>query len=205
MEINKLEDKMKGHAQIIRSIIPTPFNLKEEINNMEGKSMNKFKNITWLKRASIVAATVTVCAITVVSASSINGFFKDVKRWDGAIVGTEYINATNEVTINVADVKKENISLNIVFEKENEIPFKYIEEVAINEYKIVDKNNEEITNFSTNIENGLKGTLNDGKVSIEIPINEFDSNNHKIVINNVYGLKKADQPLKITGNWECEF
>ena len=27
------------------------------------------------------------------------GFFRDVKRWDGAVVGTAYENATNEISV----------------------------------------------------------------------------------------------------------
>lgn len=209
METNKFEERMKGHAQITKSIIPAPFNLKDVINNMEGKNMKKTRNITWLKRVSVIAATVAICAITFVSANSISGFFKDVKRWDGAVVGTEYINATNEVTINVSNIKEENenmvFDLNITFEKENEIPFKFIEEIAVNEYKIVDIDNKEIIKFNTEIDNGLKGSVEEGKAVIEIPIENFNLYNHKIVIDNIYGLAKAEQPLKIIGNWECEF
>ena len=97
MKLIELEDRLKGHAKITKSIISTPFDLKTEINKVEEKNMIKPKNITWLKRAGTIAAVLTICAVTVVSAGAIKGFFKDVTRWDGAVVGTEYVNATKEI------------------------------------------------------------------------------------------------------------
>ena len=78
MKITELEERMKGHARITKSIISAPFDLKTEINKVEGKNMRKPKNIIWLKRASTIAAVVTICAVTVVSAGAIKGMFKDV-------------------------------------------------------------------------------------------------------------------------------
>ena len=42
---------------------------------------------------------------------------------------------------------------------------------------------------------------------MELPTEDKLNTNqdYKIVIDTIYGLAKADQPLKITGTWECEF
>lgn len=207
MKITELEERMKGHAKITKSIISAPFDLKTEINKVEGKNMSKPKNIIWLKRASTVAAVVTICAVTVVSAGAIKGMFKDVKRWDGAVIGTEYINATNDIEMTVSGAKDENITLNIIFENSNEVPFSEIQEVAITDYKILDMSNKEVLKANLNVEDGLKGKVENGRILVELPTNDkLNTNqNYKLVIDTIYGLKKADQPLKITGTWECEF
>ena len=207
MKITELEERMKGHAKITKSIISAPFDLKTEINKVEGKNMSKPKNIIWLKRASTVAAVVTICAVTVVSAGAIKGMFKDVKRWDGAVIGTEYVNATNDIEMSINATKDEYISLDINFENQNEAPFAFIQEVAITDYKILDNNDKEVLEVNSTVENGIKGKVENGRILVKLPTNdELNSNqDYKLVINTVYGLAKAEQPLKITGTWECEF
>ena len=207
MKITELEERMKGHAKITKSIISAPFDLKTEINKVEGKNMSKPKNIIWLKRASTVAAVVTICAVTVVSAGAIKGMFKDVKRWDGAVVGTEYVNATNDIEMNISETKDEYISLDINFENPNKAPFAFIQEVAITDYKVLDNNDKEVLEVNSTVENGIKGNVENGRILVKLPTNDKLTLNqdYRIVINTVYGLAKAEQPLKITGTWECEF
>lgn len=207
MKITELEERMKGHAKITKSIISAPFDLKTELNKVEGKNMSKPRNITWLRKVSTVAAVVTVCAITVVSAGAIKGMFKDVKRWDGAVIGTEYVNATNDIEMNITETKAEYISLDINFENPNEAPFAFLEEVAITDYKILDNNDKEVLEVNSTFENGIKGNVENGRILLELPTNDkLNSNqNYKLVVNTIYGLAKADQPLEITGTWECEF
>ena len=207
MKITELEERMKGHAKITKSIISAPFDLKTEINKVEGKNMSKPKNIIWLKRASTVAAVVTICAVTVVSAGAIKGMFKDVKRWDGAVVGTEYVNATNDIEMNISETKDDYISLDIKFENPNEAPFSFIQEVAITDYKILNNNDKEVLEVNSTVENGIKGIVENGRILVKLPTNDKLTLNqdYRIVINTVYGLAKAEQPLKITGTWECEF
>ena len=207
MKLTELEERMKGHAKITKSIISAPFDLKTEIDKLEEKNMNKFKNITWLKRVSTVAAVVTVCAITVVSAGAIKGMFKDVKRWDGAVIGTEYVNATNDIEMSINATKDECISLDISFENPNEAPFAFIQEVAITDYKILDNNDKEVLEVNSTVENGIKGNVENGRILLELPTNDKlnSSQNYKLVVNTIYGLAKAEQPLKITGTWKCEF
>ena len=207
MKITELEERMKGHAKITKSIISAPFDLKTEINKVEGKNMSKPKNIIWLRRASTVAAVVTICAVTVVSAGAIKGMFKDVKRWDGAVIGTEYVNATNDIEMSINATKDEYISLDINFENQNEAPFAFIQEVAITDYKVLDNNDKEVLEVNSTVENGIKGKVENGRVLVELPTEDKLNTNqdYKIVIDTIYGLAKADQPLKITGTWECEF
>ena len=134
--------------------------------------------------------------------------FKDVKRWDGAVIGTEYINATNDIKFCVSEIKDENITLDISFEELNKAPFAFIQEIAVVEYKILDASNNEILNINSTLENAIKGNVENGKVVINLPIKEInldERGEYKILINNIYGLAKVEQPLKISGMWECEF
>lgn len=207
MGITKLEERLKGHAKITKSIISAPFDLETEINKLEEKNMIKNKKITWLKRASTIAAVVTICAVTVVSAGAIKGMFKDVKRWDGAVIGTEYINATNDIKMNVTEMNDEAVTLNITFENPSEAPFAFIQEFAVTEYKILDMNNKEVLEVNSTIENSVKGKVEDGKILVNLPTKDVKVNineSYLLVIDTIYGLSKADQPLKITGNWKCE-
>ena len=212
MKINDFDERMKKHASVTKNVISPPYELKMELDKLEEKNMNKHKNIYWLKKVSVFAAVVALCTITVVSADSINGFFKDVTRWDGAIIGSEYANATNDINITTLDMVNENgneiLPLNITIAKENEITLKSIQEIAITEYQIVDMNDKEILKVSTTLENATKGKIENGKALLNLFIKEAEldlGKEYKIVINNMFGLAKADGPLEITGNWNCKF
>ena len=208
MNLNELEERLKGHVKITKSTITTPFNLQTTLNKLEEKNMNKFNNITWLKKFGTVAAVFTICAITVVSASSLKGYFKDVKNFSSAITGTEYLNATNDINVNVVDVNDEFVTLNVNITNPTEAPFRFIEELAITEYKILDKETKEILTVDSAVENSQSTAINKNDILVKLPLNNASLNvdhTYTLEISEMYGVKKADQPLKITGDWKCEF
>lgn len=210
MNLNKLEERLKGHAKITKSVITTPFNLKNELNKLEEKNMNKFKNITWLKRIATTAAVLAICAVTVVSAGGLKGYFKDIKNFSGAIVGIEYLNATNEIKFDVLEANDEHITLKANFTNPNEAPFASIftQELAVTEYKILDKNDKEILTVNSDIEDAITTAIDSEEILIKLPIADTSLNindTYTLEISTIYGLSKADQPLKITGDWKCEF
>ena len=45
----------------------------------------------------------------------------------------------------------------------------------------------------------------DGKAVMTISLDGIDSGDYKLLISSFVGSKKADQPLKISGDWECDF
>jgi len=45
----------------------------------------------------------------------------------------------------------------------------------------------------------------DGKAVMTISLDGVDNGDYKLVISSFIGSKKADQPLKISGDWECGF
>ena len=151
--------------------------------------------------------TVTLTPI----ANPLKGFFKDMTRFDGAITSTEYTNATNDIKIDSLEINAENgqilLPLDITFENKTEVPFPYIHEIAIAEYKILDNEHKEITKIKTDADERVKGTVTDGKILVNIPLdNKLKENEtYFIQIDKMYGLSKADAPLHITGTWKCEF
>ena len=213
MRISELENKLRKHAETTKNVMQTPFDLKEEIKNMEERTMSKPKITT--KRTLAIAAVLALCLVTVCMtplANSIRGFFSDIIRFDGAITGTQYENATNDIKVDVLDVTSENgnviIPLELSFENPTEAPFPYIQEVAVSEYKIVDSNNKDIIKTKVSAEDGEKGTINNGKVLVNLSLNDAklkSGEEYTIVIDKMYGLAKADAPLHITGTWRCNF
>ncbi len=213
MKMSELENRLRKHANTTKNTMPTPFDLKEEIKHMAKQSSRKPKSM--VKRSVAIAAVLALCFITVTTAplaNSIKGFFSDIIRFDGAITGTKYENATNDIKMDVLEVTSENgnvvIPLDLTFTNPTEAPFPYIQEVAIAEYKIVDSNNKEIVKGKLSAEDGNKGTVCDGKAFIHLSLNDtkFKSGEeYTVVIEKMYGLAKADAPLHITGRWECKF
>ena len=213
MRISELENKLRKHAETTKSVMQAPFDLNEEIKNMEVHTMSKPK--VTMKRTLALVAVLALCIITVTMtplANSIRGFFSDIVRFDGAITGTKYENATNDIKVDVLELTSENgnviIPLDLTFETPTEAPFPYIQEVAVSEYKILDNNNKEIIKTKLPAEDGDKGTVSDGKVLVNLSIDDakFKSGEeYTILIEKMYGLAKADAPLHITGRWECKF
>ncbi len=213
MRISELEIKLRKHAETTKSVMQAPFDLKKEIKNMEERTMSKPKITT--KRTLAIAAVLALCLVVVCMtplASSIRGFFSDIIRFDGAVTGTQYENATNDIKVDVLEVTSENgnviIPLELSFENPTEAPFPYIQEVAVSEYKIVDSNNKEIIKTKVSATDGKKGTINNGKVLVNLSLNDTklkSGEEYTIVIEKMYGLAKADAPLHITGTWKCNF
>lgn len=212
MNLNELENRLRGHAQNTIAKIESPFNLKNainktEINKLEGKCMNK--NMSMFKRMGMIAAVVSICLITVVAANPEKGFFKDVARFDGAIVGTEYLNAQNEVTFKVIkneiEEGSDTFELEVEFLNKDVAPFKYIQELAIPEYIVIDENGKEILNVENSLENAAKAKVEDGRVSLKLSKPQTANEKLFIEIENIYGLAKAEQPLKISGGWKLKF
>ncbi len=213
MRISELENKLRKHAETTKNVMQPPFDLNEEIKNMEVHTMSKPK-IT-MKKALALVAVLALCIITVTMtplANSIKGFFSDIIRFDGAVTGTKYENATNDIKVDILELTSENgnviIPLDLTFENPTEAPFPYIQEIAVSEYKILDKNNKEIIKTKASAEDGDKGTISDGKVLVNLSLNDTklkSGEEYTIVIEKMYGLSKADAPLHITGTWKCNF
>ncbi len=164
--------------------------------------------------AAVLLCVISICFCTPSIAASVEGFYKDIVRWwDGAVVGTQYESATQEIQIKASSAVIEDgklvIPLTITFlEMGNKEPYIYLVdgEVALGDYQIVDGSGTEI--YSAHGQQETVGVLKDGKTVFMQPAGiETLSKGTKyiLVIESIYGLQKAEQPLKMKGYWECEF
>lgn len=175
--------------------------LEKNRNSMKG--IGKEKNF-WKKQLQVAATLVLCVCITGVTAlaatGKVQGFFKDIKNWNGAVVGTSYEHATEEIAVSIGEVGEElNISVMIV-NPENP-PYRESEVFGIESYRIEDMEGNVIVSENSFGERMLYAS----QMLINIPLNDISSGKYKLVIEQFVSEKKADQPLGIYGNWECEF
>ena len=156
-------------------------------------------------RIATVAAAVALClgfgGVTAMAASGkLDGFFADVTRWDGAVVGMTYEQATEEIEVS-ASVSGDSLVVDAVLLKAGEAPYAYVEGFGVQKYQIVDAKGDVVVEgiSSEAVE------ITDGKVSVELPLDELESGNYTLIITEFVGTAKADQDLPIKGYWECKF
>jgi len=178
----------------------------------EEKTMKRF---TFKRPAvAIVALALCLCFAVGAGAAISGGSFKDITDWSGAVTGTEYINASDEI---IVDAKAENgvLSISAVFEKADEIPYSAIEELGIVAYTITDKAGEEPGKATYTITDKHGSVLKEGEmemVPIEngcaefaVSLSEFSKGEYVLEIDSFVGGAKAEQPLPIKGSWIVEF
>lgn len=168
-----------------------------------GMKVRKANNI-WKKQLPIAAALVLCVCITGVTAlaatGKLEGVFKDIKNWNGAIVGTSYEQATGEITVNIEEAGDELGILVSIINPEKP-PYSESELFGIQSYRIEDMSGNVIVKERSLEER----TAFSSQMSLNIPLNEISNGKYKLIIEQFISEKKADQPLIIYGNWECAF
>ena len=202
MEEKKLAEKLNE--------IEMPKEMKERIIRncyieMEEKTMSKNKTNIFSKKPIVAIASLALCfcltGITALAATGkLQGFFKDIIRFDGAIIGTSYEQATDEIKMSVVE-ESDRLMISITIVNPKNLPYSELETFGIQSYKIVDMSN----NVVTEGEATEMAEIIDGKVTISIPLGNIISGNYKLLVNEFVGSAKANQPLIIKGTWECEF
>ncbi len=189
--------------------IKMPIEMKDRIINncrleMEEKDMTKNTKKLY-KRPMVAAASLILClCLTGVTALAVTGklqgFFKDITDWTGAVIGTSYEHATEEINLNIVEVS-DKLAVEIAFVNPDQPPYSFFETFGIKEYKIVDMDGNVVDerNETDMVE------MMEGKVDIMIPLENITSGDYKLVVSKMVGGSKADQPLEISGLWECEF
>ena len=178
-------------------------NCYKKINQeMEYITMSKKTN-RFFKKPLATAAAIALClcvgGVTALATTG-KGFFKDIIGWDGAITGTAYEQATDEIEITVLDVTD---SLTVVATVVNPtmVPYMTFDEMRIGSYKIADS-------LGNIIVEGVSNEMlpyENGQITVFIPIGNLESGTYKLIVDTFVGGSKADQPLTVSGNWECEF
>lgn len=212
MEIKDLSKKAKEieMPKEMRERIIKNYYMEMEINdmnNMSKTSKTHKNNTTKSFKKYMIAASLALCvcltgATTLAATGKLQGFFKDITRWDGAVVGTSYEQATDEINVSVIAATDELI-VTAKMVNPTSAPYSFFETFGIESFEIVDSEGKTVIEgeYSTT---KMTEILRD-KAIISIPLDNLATDTYKLIITEFVGASKADQPLVISGNWECEF
>ena len=178
-------------------------NCTVQLLNPEKYTM-KHKKRTLLLRKPAAAATIALLCL-ILSATSLAftgtraGFFRDIQNIYGAIIGTSYEQAAEEIAM-TASVCETTLTVSVHFTNPEKPPFE-AETLRITEYQILDAEGTVVqTGFSP-----TPSTLTHGRTEIVIPLEEMRPGNDTLFVSAFGAEKKADQPMRVTGTWESSF
>lgn len=196
--IKTAADKLHMSSQMKQRIVR---NCKAEISpKMEEKAMNQNKN--WRKPAAVLAA-LAICltlSVTALAATGVmDGFFRDITDYRGAVVGISYEQATDEINMS-ASVNGNELTVRATFSIPQESPYREAENLGIAAYRIVDAGGKVVKEGA-----GEPVKVSNGQAAILIPMEGVDSGDYKLIVTAFVTEKKADQPLNLNGYWECDF
>ena len=171
---------------------------------MEEHNMNNRKNTSFFRKPAAVFAALAVClslSVTALAATGVlQGFFRDITNHSGAIVGTSYEQATDEIDMDVT-VDGDELTVLATFVDPNKFPYRESQLLGIADYRIMDAEGNVVQEGATD-----KFTpVANGQASIVLELNELATGSYKLIVTAFVSEKKADQPLNISGTWECEF
>ena len=166
----------------------------------EKKSMNKM-----FKKPLVAAASFAICVcltgVTALAATGkLEGFFRDIKRWDGAVIGTAYEQATDEVEVKIMEAT-DKLVVELTMIHSNEAPYSFFETFGIQEYKIMDANGNVVMENET-LEMAV---ITEDKAYVNIPLEHINAGEYNLMVSALVGSAKAEQPLVLSGSWECRF
>ena len=179
-------------------------NCKQIETTMEEHNMNNRKNTSFFRKPVAVFAALAVClslSVTALAATGVlQGFFRDITNHSGAIVGTSYEQATDEIDMDVT-VDGDELTVLATFVDPNMFPYRESQLLGIADYRIMDAEGNVVQEGATD-----KFTpVANGQASIVLELNELATGSYKLIVTAFVSEKKADQPLNISGTWECEF
>ena len=197
----KMEEiKMTGAMQ--KRILQNCLKATEK-ERMDRNMVEKKSNKRWFQKPLAVAAAIALCltvgGVTAFAASG-EGFFKDITDWRGAVTGTNYEQATDEITVNVT-AETGVLKVEAVFVEAEKAPYSEVEQLAIGKYQVIDVNGDIVAQGDA----GESVLVQDGQAEITLDVEELTAGQYTLQLQSLIGSKKADQPLRISGNWECGF
>ncbi len=176
--------------------------MNSRVKNSKGEKQKMRK---LFRRPAVAVAALAICVcITGVTAlattDKVKGFFKDIIRWDGAVVGTEYEQATDELNLTITSVPEE-INVEVKMVNPDVAPYGFFELFGIASYKIMDSNGNVVVEASAT----EMVEITDGVINLKLPCNDLPAGEYELVVNKMVGSAKADQPLELSGVWKCGF
>lgn len=159
-------------------------------------TMKKTMNFGWKKAVALAA----VAALLLCGAAAAGGRFKDVVRWDGAVTGTVYEQATEELCVE-ARMEQGELTVQVRFLAPDDMPYAELDTLRLGEYQVVDAAGEVVAQG----EGCDPAVIADGTAELRLPLAELPGGSYRLQVSGFVGEKKADQPLPILGAWECGF
>lgn len=167
------------------------------------KTRRAFPGIAIFGKPATAVAVIAICLvlpITALAASgALKGFFVNITDYRGAIVGQTYEQATDEIDMS-AVVNGDQITAVVVFEDPEAPPYNEAEKLGIAEYRILGADGKSVKEGCTE-----SVEVVDGQAAISLRMDGIDHGDYVLVVTALVSEKKADQPLNISGNWECRF
>jgi hypothetical protein len=170
----------------------------EEMTMRKNNGKNLFRKP--MVAAAVLAACLCVTGVSAMAATGkLTGFFQDEKGLFGAVTGSTYEQATEEIEMSIVEVSD---ILVIDMEMDGtKAPYRELETMEVGNYRIISADGDVVAMG----EQSTVAPLVDGTASVSVALENVAEGTYKLVITELIGTAKADQPLKIHGEWECEF
>lgn len=179
-------------------------NCKTQISDLRKETAVKTrKNTAFFKKPAVIFAALAICLSLSVGALAqtdvLQGFFKDIINGRGAVTGTAYEQASEEIGMSAA-VNGDTLTVQAVFSDPQAAPYRDAERLGIEEYRITDASGKCV---KAGAAEGV--TVVDGQAAITVRLDDIADGSYTLLVTAFVSEKKADQPLKISGSWECAF
>ncbi len=184
--------------------LPVKENRRENTEQRYGKAAVRPGRF---RRPAAIVLILCLCFTAAAAAAGHRGFFSDITRWDGAVTGTKYEEASEEISVSaVIDTETEELVVTAELLYPDTAPYSETEKLEISSGRIENA----VGNILSEDPDSSAADIVDGTAEIRIPFDECgiistDSGVYRLKINAFTSSKKADQPLEITGTWECQF
>lgn len=173
--------------------------------------------------ASIVIVIGSVGALNETFASAVKGYFSDIKKWDGTVIGTEFNQASNDIKVTSGKISKEQDNVIIPIEVEilnkMQAPYAIIEVLSLRQFEIRDSEGKLLDSKSIKIVSNVDIPADYTIYNEENLLEEVKSEDDKkrifkadlvipsmddieVFISSFQGQAKADAPITINGDWK---
>lgn len=212
-KLDAIEIPKNLHERCVTGVMKAKTEMDTSLYGQKLESHRKKEDKQYMKKMVAAAAVVMLVCIFAVGnttmAGGIKGMFKDIIRFDGAVTGSEYVNATNEVKITVGEVtvveSEDLIPLEITFLNPGIAPFNSFELVKVDAFEILNPDGEVVVSEE---DANVVCSVGNGSASLSLKVDAgklVAGETYTLAMEYFEGLKKADAPLAVKGKWECIF
>ena len=171
----------------------------------EEQSMKTNSKTSFIRKPAVIFAAIALCicfcaTAAIAAVETKQGFFRGITDFRGAVTGTAYEAAADEIILEAA-AEGDILSVDVTFSDPAKPPYSECEQLSIANYRIADAEGKTVAEGSS----AEAAAATDGRAVIAIPVGDLDSGSYRLIITVFTSEKKADQPLNIYGLWECEF